>query len=113
MDKVSGVGVVKKSNRVRRVFCPIWKRPYHKNCNCLADENEIDDIVTEFEHLPTSTKQFPKIKRKRGRPKKKIEIVEINNQPITSNSNQNMVPKKKWRLAYLNNDTIDIEQKFI
>jgi hypothetical protein len=44
MDKVSGVGVVKKSNRVRRVFCPIWKRPYHKNCNCLADENEIDDI---------------------------------------------------------------------
>jgi hypothetical protein len=84
--------------------------------------------VTEFEHLPTSTKQFPKIKRKRGRPKKKIvknlykndhnnkhirmcnndlfnlqEIVEINNQPITSNSNQNMVPKKKWRLAYLNN----------
>lgn len=42
MDEDSRVGEVKKSNRVRGIFCSIWKTPYHRNCNCLAEE--IDDI---------------------------------------------------------------------
>jgi hypothetical protein len=92
MDKDSGVGAVRKSSRVRKVFFSVWKNPYHRNCNFLPEKNEIVNIcednkinsiftrdqfriinfsVDGYKYSMTSAEQLPKINRKLDQPKKK------------------------------------------
>lgn len=103
MVKDKKVDAVKKSTRVRREYCYVWRKSYHMNCNCLADEDEIEEmskhdninkIFIRVKFLTVNflvrgypiswAKYIPTIKRKRGRPKKNVRYLYKNDR----NNNQ-------------------------